>query len=195
MMEKGEDTVLAVLGESLQIKRSVVSGREIDFEIAGVDDDADGRVDGEGDAIDQAVGDADGDDAEGTEIEALVGKNFDELGFVEQAMFFELAFNVSQSEFGAVDGDFELGEDPRQAADVVLMAVGEDDAADHGAIFDEIGDVGDDDVDAEQFGLGEHKAGIDDDDVVLPANGSAVHAELAEASQRDDLQLGGRGIF
>ena len=57
------------------------------------------------------------------------------------------------------------------------------------AVLDEIGDVGDDDVDAEQFGFGEHQSGIDDDDVVSPAHGHAVHAEFAEAAQGDDLQF------
>ena len=47
----------------------------------------------------------------------------------------------------------------------------------------QIGDVGNDDIDAEQFGFGEHQAGIDDDDVVSPADGHAVHAEFAEAAR------------
>jgi hypothetical protein len=49
-------------------------------------------------------------------------------------------------------------------------------------VLDEVGDVGDDDVDAEELGLGEHEAGIDDDDVVFIAESEAVHAELAESA-------------
>ena len=104
-------------------------------------------------------------------------------------MLFELAFDEGEGELGAVDGDVELGEDPGQAADVVLVAVGEDDGADLVAVFDEVADVGDDDVDAEQLFFGEHQAGVDDDDVILPSEGHAVHPELAEAAQRYDFQL------
>ena len=57
------------------------------------------------------------------------------------------------------------------------------------AVLDEIGDVGNDDVDAEQFGLGEHEPGIDDDNVVAPADGHAVHTELAQAAEGDDVQF------
>ena len=53
----------------------------------------------------------------------------------------------------------------------------------------QIGDVGDDDVDAEQFGFGEHQAGVDDDDVVAPANGHAVHSELAQAAEGYNMEF------
>jgi hypothetical protein len=150
-----------------------------------VDDDADGGVDGERDAVDQRVRDADGHDAEGAEGEAAAGEHLDELGVVEQAVLVELAFDVGEGELGAVDRDVELGEDPGQAADVVFVAVGEDDGADFLAVLSEIADVGDDDVDAEELFFGEHQAGIDDDNVVFIAEGQAVHAELAESAEGD----------
>jgi hypothetical protein len=56
-----------------------------------------------------------------------------------------------------------------------------------GAILDQVGKIGDYDIDAEQLGFGEHKPGVDNDDVVAPANGHAVHAELAESTQRYNL--------
>ena len=55
----------------------------------------------------------------------------------------------------------------------------------------QIGNVGNHDVDAEQFGFGEHEAGVDDDDVVSPAHGHAVHTELAQAAEGDNLQFSG----
>ncbi len=35
----------------------------------------------------------------------------------------------------------------------------------------------------------EHEAGVDDDDVVFPAEREAVHSEFAEAAEGDDFQL------
>ena len=125
----------------------------------------------------------------GAEGEAAAGEDLDQLGVVEQAMLFELALDQGEGELGAVDGDVELGEDPGQAADVVLVAVGEDDGADFIAVFGEIADVGDDDVDAQEFFFGEHQAGIDDDDVILPPEGQAVHTELAQAPEGDHSQF------
>jgi hypothetical protein len=72
---------------------------------------------------------------------------------------------------------------------VVFVAMGEDDGADVFAILSEIGNVGHDDVDAEEFRFREHEAGIDNDDVVFPAEGQAVHAEFPEAAKGDDFQF------
>jgi hypothetical protein len=73
VLQQGEDAALAVFGEGVQVEGVAVDGREIDFEVAGVDDDADGGFDGQGDAIDQRVGDADGLDGEGAEGEFFLG--------------------------------------------------------------------------------------------------------------------------
>ena len=72
---------------------------------------------------------------------------------------------------------------------MVFVAVGEEQAADMLAILFQVGEVGGDDVDAQQFGVGEHHAGVDDDDVVAVAEGHGVHAELAEAAEGDYLKF------
>ena len=63
VLQEAEDALLAEFGEGLQVEGLAVGRGEIDLEVAGVEDDADGRVDGEGDAVDQRVRDADGHDA------------------------------------------------------------------------------------------------------------------------------------
>ena len=189
ILEEGEYAGFAVFGEGVQVEEMMVGGRGVDFEIAGVDDDSEWRVNGKGDAIDQAVRDADGMNGEDSGFEALVGAHLAEVGVVEQAMLVELVFDVGQGEFRAPNGYVEVGENPGQRADVVFVAVSENDAADAVTIFGEIRNVGNDDVDAEQFGFGEHEAGVDDENVVSVADGHAVHTELAQAAKGDDLQL------
>ena len=154
-----------------------------------MDDDADRGFDGQGDAVHQGVGDADGLDGEGAEGELLLGRDFDERSFVEQVMLFELALDVGQGELGGEDRDLEFGENPGQAADVVLVAVGEDNGADVGLVLDQVRDVGDYDIDAQQFRFGEHQAGVDHDNVVFPAEGKAVHAEFAKTAEGNDFQF------
>jgi len=63
------------------------------------------------------------------------------------------------------------------------VAMGEDDGADLLTVLGEIADIGDDDVDAQELFFGEHQAGIDDDDVILPSEGHAVHPELTKAPE------------
>ena len=104
-------------------------------------------------------------------------------------MLFKVVFNVGQRELSCVDGDLELVENPGQAADVVHVAVGEDDAADMSLVLNEVSDIGNNDIDAQQLRLWEHESGIDHDNVVFPAQGQAVHAELAQSAEGDNFQL------
>src|SRR6202035_1262262 len=94
-------------------------------------------------------------------------------------------------ELRAPDGNVEFGEHPGKRTDVIFVTVSEDDAADALPVLDEIGNVGDYDVDTEEFGFGKHESGVDDNDVVAPADGHAVHTELAQAPERDNLQFSG----
>ena len=97
-------------------------------------------------------------------------------------MLFQFVFHVGEGELGGVDGHVELGDEPGNAADVVFMAVGEQHAANLAAVFRQVGEGGNDDIDAEQLVLGEHHSGVDDDNVIVPADGHAVHSELAQAT-------------
>jgi len=109
-----------------------------------------------------------GHDGDGDGKAAAQGESRSAPLLREQAVLFQLAFDQGEGELGRRERDVELGEDPGKAADVVLVAVGENDGANVFAILREIADIGDDDVDAKELFFGEHQAGIDDDDVILP---------------------------
>ena len=82
----------------------------------------------------------------------------------------------------------ELGQHVRQAADVVLVGVGDEEGPDVGAVLLEVGDVGDDEVDAEHLLVGEHEPAVDDDDVVAVLEHVHVLADLAHPAERDDAE-------
>ena len=189
VLQQGQHAALAVLGKGVQVKGVAVERREVDLEVAGVDDDADRGFDGQRNAVHQRVGDADRLDGEGADGEFFLGDDLDQRGLVEQVMLFKIALDVGQGELGGVDGNLELGEDPGQAADVVHVAVGEDDGADMRLVFNQVGDIGDNDIHAQQLRLREHQPGVDHDNVVFPAEREAVHAELAEAAEGNDFQF------
>ena len=104
------------------------------------------------------------------------------------AVLFELRLDERQRHRRAVDRAVEQRHHVRHGADVILVAVGEDQRLDLLAPRLDEGQVGDDQVDAELVGVGEHDAGVDEDGRVLPRHGHHVHAELAEASEGDDLE-------
>ena len=88
---------------------------------------------------------------------------------------------------GAVDRHVDFGEEVGHGADVVFMAVGQDQGADLRLVLLEEGEVGHHQVDAQQLGFGEHHSAIDDDDVVAVADGGHVHAELAQSAEGNYL--------
>ena len=80
---------------------------------------------------------------------------------------------------------------------MVLVRVGEEHAAHLLLVLDEVGEVGDDDVDARHLLVGEAQAAVDHDDVVLLPDDGTVLADLAHATERDDLYQchWGKGTF
>ena len=187
VLQQSQHAALTVLGEAMQVECLAVRGREVDLEVTGVHDHADRGLDGQRDTIHQAVGHANGLDGKGAQVKLLPRRDLDQLRGFEQPVFFELAFDVGQGELGGIDRHFQFTQNPGQATDVILVAVGQDDGADMLAVFDEVGDIGDDNIHPQQFGLGKHETGIDDDDVVCPAKRQAVHSEFAQTAEGDDL--------
>src|SRR5215831_3745488 len=172
----------AVFGKGVQIEQAIVGGSRIDFEIAGVNQHAQRSVDGQGHAVHQAVRYLDGIDGERSQVEARARANLAQIGVVQQVVLVELVLHQGQRELGAKYRHSEFGKDPRQRANMVFVAVGKDNPAHLLAVFDEVGNVGNDDINAEKLGLGEHQSRIDHDDVIAPAHGHTVHAELAQAA-------------
>src|SRR6266513_180946 len=73
---------------------------------------------------------------------------------------------------------------------MIFMAVRQHDCADLRAVLLQVGDVGNDQINAKEFRLREHHARVDDDDFVTEPQCHHVHAEFAEAAQRN----GGEGL-
>lgn len=144
---------------------------------------ADRRFNRQRNAIHQRVRHANRLNREPADGELLLRRDFDQLDLIEHMVLVELAFHVCQRELGGVDGDFDFAQNPRQAANVVLVPVRQDNAAHALLVFYEVGDVRHDNIDAEQLRFGEHEARVDDDNVVFPFERHAVHAELAEPAR------------
>ena len=184
-----QHAALAVVGQRMQVEQFVVGGGGIHLEIAGVDDDAEGRSDGESDGADNRVGDVDELDLERADFDDLLGRDLDQDGIALQVVLFQPPLDQRQREGRAIDRNVDIAEEIRDGADVVFVTVGEDDAADVSRVLLEESQVGHYQVYAQQLGLGEHHATIDDNDVLPVADGGHVHAELAQTAQGDYVQL------
>src|ERR1035441_10299647 len=76
-----------------------------------------------------------------------------------------------------------------EEANVVFVAVRQDDRPHMLLVFDEIRDVRNHNIDAQQLRLRKHQSGVNHDNVVFPAQREAVHSELTETARGYDFQL------
>src|SRR5262249_460077 len=89
----------------------------------------------------------------------------------------------------AVDRDIHFRQQERDGADVVFVAVRQDQPADMLAILLQIGKIRGYDVNPKEFGLREHHPGVDHDNILAEANRHGMHAEFAQTAEWNDLQL------
>ena len=61
------------------------------------------------------------------------------------------------------------------------------DALDPVGVLAQVGEVGQDEVDAGHVGVGEHDPAVDDEDAAVDLEAEAVAADLAEPAEEDDL--------
>ncbi len=128
-------------------------------------------------------------DLERADFDAVVRLHLVEPDFVGQPVLFETPFHQRQREGRAVHGNVDLAQQERHRADVVLVAVRQNERAHVLAVLFQIGEIGCNDVDAQQLGVRKHHAGVHHDDVVAVADGHGVHSKLAQAAERDELEL------
>jgi hypothetical protein len=190
--EERQHTPGAELREPMEIEMLAVDRGLIDLEIAGVDDRADRRRDRQRHAVGHAVRHPDEFDGQRPDGDGVA--RLDRLQAIAgaDAVLFELRLDQRQGHRRAVHRAVEPLEHMGHGADVILVPVGEDERL-HllAARFDER-QIRNDQIHAELVRIRKHHAGVDQNRGVLPGHGHHVHAELAQASQRDDLERGRR---
>src|SRR5690606_24469448 len=108
-------------------------------------------------------------------------------GLGGDAVLLELRGDEREGQLGADQRDVRaLLEEVGDAADVVLVAVGEDDALDVLEAVTDRGEVRQDHVDAGLVLLGEEHAAVDDHQLAGVLEDGHVAADLAEAAERGD---------
>ena len=75
------------------------------------------------------------------------------------------------------------------AADVIFVAVRHEHRAQFGGALADVGEIVDDDVDAEHLVVGKHQAAVDDDQVVVRLDDGHIAADFAAAAERDDADV------
>ncbi len=113
----------------------------------------------------------------------------DELGLVQEAVFLQLELDQTGGHAGGVNGDVHVPEQIGDGADVVLMSVGEEDAPNTVAVFDEVGKIGDNHVNAVHIVVGEAHAYVHDNHISAVLVDGQVFANLVQAAKGNNFQF------
>ncbi len=128
--EVTEDSLLPQFGEPGEVDHAAVDRSRVDLEVAGMDDRADVGRQREGQSIRDGVVDVDGLDVELAEFEPVARFDLMELCALQEAVFLEFSLDEADGKRRAVDRLVDHPQEVREAADVVLVTVGDDDTFD-----------------------------------------------------------------
>ena len=188
------DALLAQRAEAAEVGHAVLRGG-VDLEVARHDDRADRRFDGEGHGVGDGVVDVDEFHGEAPGLDDVAGVVGDELGLAQQLVLLQLQLDQTQRQGRGVDGRVDCLKNIGKRADVVLMAVGNEIAAQLFLILGKIGHVRDDQIDAVHVVLRETKPAVHDDHVLTVFQHGHVFADLVKSAEGDNFQFFCQMVF
>ena len=191
-----QQPVAAQLGEPGHVGGPAVDRGLVELVVAGDEHGAELGRHGDGRRIGDRVRHVDELDRERPGVERLARLRVDEVD-VLQPVLVELAAGHRHRERPAVDRGRvpgELAQDERQRAEVVLVAVGDDDRLDVVDAVAQVREVGQHEVDAHHLGRREPQAGVDHDDAVLVLDDRHVLADLAQPAERQDAERAAQDV-
>ena len=176
-----------IVGQAIDVDGLAVEGGQVDLEVAGVEDDAEGGGDGEGHRAGDTMAGLDELHLEAAQFHRVAG--FHHVEVAGNVHLLELVLYEGHGQVRAVHGHVELLEGVGHGADMVLVAVGNDEAAQLLPVLLEIRHVRDHHVDARHVVVREREAAVDDDDVLPVLEEGHILSDLAHAPQGDELQF------
>ena len=175
-------------GERIEVGHLAVNGRVVDLEVARHDDRARRAGDGQRHRPRNGVAHLDELHLERADAHRLPGLHDVELD-AGDIMLRELASYEGAGELRAVDRRRHTPEHIGNRADMILMPMRNQIGAQALAVVGQVGDVRDDQVNAQHVLTWEDGAAVHHDDIVFIFKRRHVLANLAQTAQRNDSQL------
>ena len=183
------DALLAELCECAVVGGDTVDRGLIELEVARVDDGASRSLQEHAERAGDGVRRGEKFDGEAAEIDVAATLDLAELGCTD-AELGKLALDEAEGELAGENRHLivEVLQEIRQRTRMVLMAMGDDDAAKLVLVLENIGVIRQDEVDAGLVVVREHEACVDEHHVIAALEGGHVLADAVKAAQGDDLE-------
>ncbi len=187
--EERQHPFIAEAAEAALVSRRPHHGRGVKLEIGRVQDGANRSVHSDGVGVRDGVGDVDELHRHRAKLDPLSRLHRTQIDGLVQACFQQLALDEAQRQGAAVDRDRRGVRDLRQhvgqAADVVLMAMSDDDGPQIPQPLADVADVGDDQVDPALLLLRELAAAVQQDQILSVLDGGHILADLSDPTERN----------
>jgi hypothetical protein len=169
------------LGEARDVRRDAVDRRLVELVVAGDQDRAQVGVERDGGRVGNRMRHVDELDLERAELEALAVAEVVDVDLA-QPVLVELRARHRRGERAAVDRDVDrkLAQDPGHRPEMVLMAVGDDDALDVVDPRAQVAEVRQHEVDPDHLRGREAQADVDDHDAAFVLEDRHVLTDLAQ---------------
>ena len=181
--QQAKDALAAELRKPRKVYHTAVDGGAVYLEVTRLNHRATVALDGEGYGVGYRVIDMYHLNGERAELYHVAGGDLMELRAAEQPVLLELALDEADGELCAVNGDIDRLEQVSKAADMILVAVGDDNALYLICVALDIGKIGYDQVDARHIGVGERQTAVDKEHIVLVFIEGHILADLVEAAE------------
>ena len=182
------DTLGADAGEAPEVGDAAVEGQLVHLEVAGVQHRPADGADEDGQGVGDGVVDGEELQVEVADAGPVALRDHLECG-VADAVFAQLALEEGKGQRRAPHRDVAASpQEMGNGADVVLVAVGEDDADDVVHAVGQMVEAGQDQVDPRMVVLGEEHATVDQQDLAVDLEAGHVAADVTQPAERDDPQ-------
>ncbi len=191
------NALLAQAGEAGKVGDALVQRELVHLEVASFQHQAGRRADGNSQTVRDGVVHCKEFDVERAKLAAVAFLDRDQLAL--DPVLVQLGLQEGQGQLGGDDGDVAaVLEQVRDTANVVLVTVGQHQANHVRPAVLQVGEVGDDDVDAGVVLLGEQNAAVNDQQLAAKFEDCHVAANLPQSTEGDDAHCsfgkGGRGL-
>ena len=174
--------------ERAQISGMTAQRVAIDLEIAGVYHPARRGLDTQAESLDNGMADREKIEPKIAEQHTVIRPHGPQVGPPVQVVLLELVFHQPKGKFRTVNRHVQVLQKPRQCANMILMAVGQDDAVKAFLVPKDEIKTGNYHVNPEMIIFGKHEPAVHHDHGLFGLVEHAVHADLTETAEGIDIE-------
>ena len=186
--QKGQHALAAQLGKARKVGYLAVDGGKVDLEIAREHNGARRAGDGNGHRTGNGVVYMQKAHGKAAQAQHVAGLDHVE-GHTGDAVLLELEIHQRQRQLCAVQRHGNLAQHIGRGADMVLVAVGKQHAADPLAVFDQIRYIRNHQVNAQHVFLGENGTAVHHQHIFAIFDHGDIFTKFIYAAKRDDAEL------